>query len=156
MRLHFAIGLCAVVGCGADPVERVDEPTRAGPPGMLELELLQSDVQPMFDRLCAQTACHGDPARRLFLFSSFGTRLGSELTPLSDDELRANLEACRGFLDGVADVTRSELLSRPLRPEAGGSPHGGGDQFYDRGDPSYVLLACWLTGGRYEALDCQP
>ena len=64
-------------------------------------------------------------------------------------------DACQTFLDEVTEVTESVLLSRPLRMEGGGTAHGGGDQFYDRADPSYVLLACWLTGRRYEGLECQ-
>jgi hypothetical protein len=74
--------------------------------------------------------------------------------PLTAEELQANLASARTFIEGLDDVTESELLSRPLRRAAGGTSHGGGEQFYDRADAGYVLLSCWLLGGTYAGLEC--
>lgn len=146
----------AMTACGGDDEQPITmQGPRAGPPGTLNRAALRSHVQPMLGRLCAQTACHGAPERPLLLYSSYGLRQDlSPPTELTEAEYEANLTSLQAFLD-VEDVTDSELLSRPLRPEAGGTSHGGSDQFYDRSDPSYVLFTCWLLGRPYDDVECE-
>jgi hypothetical protein len=43
------------------------------------------------------------------------------------------------------DPTQSNLLLKPLAPEAGGVAHGGGPKFADTSDPSYVSFLNWLN-----------
>ena len=160
MTPRLAVLLAVVAGfalsCGGDDESSsASVAPRVGAPGTLSVAALRTHVQPMFDQNCAQTACHGDPARPFFLYSKYATRIGSRFTSsLTDEELQANLESAKKLVDGAADVTDSQLLTRPLRTEAGGTSHGGGDQFYDRADPSYVLLTCWLLGGTYDGSEC--
>ncbi len=116
----------------------------------LDLGLLRAEVQPLFDRTCAQASCHGRVQRPFRLFSREGLRLpGHEGDKaLAEEELLANLNMSRGFLLGFEDrPERSLLLRKPLPISAGGLKHLGKDPFFDRTDPSYLLLACWLSGG---------
>ncbi|MBK6685718.1 MAG: hypothetical protein IPG45_14705 [Deltaproteobacteria bacterium] len=136
--------------------------TEAAPPvvvPILDPTTFEVQVQPMLVRLCAQTACHGADDRAFFLYSPFGARAirSTDQPALTGAETSANLEACRRQLEASPDLLESPLLKRPLRPEAGGGPHGGGAQFYDRVDPSYVLFACWILGGGAEGEpECRP
>jgi hypothetical protein len=150
-----ALAAAVALACGGTDEPLLAPSPFAGPPGELSAEMLRADVQPTFDRLCAQTACHGVAEHGLFLYSTHGTRMGSSLTALTDDELDANLDTCRAYVRDLDEVTTSLLLSRPLRVDEGGTLHGGGDQFYDRTDPGYVLITCWLLGGTWEGLQCE-
>ena len=144
----LALGLGLVAACGAD-VSPAPAPI---PVPELNVETYRVHIQPMFDRLCAQASCHGDAERSFRLYSRFNLRMeGHELeNVLVDDEYEANIAGARGFIEGIPSIHDSELLKKPLRAEAGGLSHAGGIQFYDRADPSYVLLACWLLGGSAE------
>ncbi len=151
MRGALVLALLGAAGCG----------TEDGPLALpdLDVEMLRGRVQPMFDRVCAQTSCHGEPKRPFRLYSRFGLRGPAPRRShvLSETELDANLQMARGFLGSVGTSPESMLLRKPLREAAGGVAHGGGDQFYDRVDPDYLLLACWLEGGGLDdGWECAP
>ncbi len=156
MRFQFMLFATLVTACGGSTEAPVPDQTyQVGPPGTLSASMLQQRVQPMFDRYCAQTACHGDPERGFFIYSPYATRLDSRFSVgLTEAELQANLDTARAFTESTLEVTDSLLLSRPLRRAEGGTSHGGGEQFYDRGDPAYVLLTCWLLGGAFDGQEC--
>jgi hypothetical protein len=141
--------LAAALGVGCGPLDARPVVT----PPELDPATFARDVQPMYGRLCAQSACHGDPARSFSLYHPGSLRIDDDWRrpTLSDAELAANLEASRLELVGLEDLLESRLLTKPLRVAAGGTTHGGGEQFFDRGDPDFVILACWLLGG---AEDC--
>lgn len=125
-----------------------EAPPEALPP--LDAALLRARIQPILERDCARSSCHGDPGRPLRLYGRSSLRLPGRVpgTPIDDAELAANLAMMRGFLVGVADPGDSLVLRKPLAEAAGGAPHAGAEDPYpSRDHPAYRLLACWLAGG---------
>ncbi len=140
-----------VVACGDD----LDQPRELP---ALDVARMEAVIQPIWDRSCAQTSCHGDPNRPYRLYGRLGLRLPGHLgeSTLSESESLANLRMSQGFLSATRVPERSLLLRKPLRDTAGGVGHAGGDQFYDRIDPDYLEMLCWLVGGGYpEAPECR-
>lgn len=157
MKRRAALGIlsCALL-LACEPAEESSTPA---PVPSSSRTTYQAHVQPLMDQLCAQTACHGVASRPLHLYSRFSLRMPEHAREpgLVAAELDANIETLTSFLEGLPDLLDTELLTKPLRPEAGGVGHGGGAQFYDRADPAYVLLACWILGGGEEGgTACRP
>ena len=90
----------------------------------------QTDVEPVLQRRCSGSECHGVRVADLYL------TCGS-----NDAERRWNFELSVRYLDEVA--ASSELLRRPLALNAGGVYHEGGDVFTDTQDPDYRKLLGW-------------
>jgi hypothetical protein len=92
-----------------------------------------NDVQPILRVSCSYVTCHGSTQ------SDFHITCG-------DDEAQrdANFRRLLGFVvDAPADVEQSELLLRPLSPQAGGMSHTGGTFFNNRDDESWKKLRDW-------------
>jgi hypothetical protein len=101
------------------------------------------DVEPVLNRRCAGSTCHGSRIADLYL--SCG---GSQA------ELRWNFFATVAHLNPSA--SQSELLRRPLSTLRGGSFHEGGNVFADTGDADYVALkqfAEYVAADKPELLD---
>lgn len=138
-----------LVGCG---ITRGEPPPEG--PSPLDAAAFEAHVWPLFEAQCAQPSCHGSAERSFTLYGPRALRLGGlgPLAPISAEELSADHQAAYRLLEGLDDPLRSILLLKPLRPEAGGLVHEGGSQFYDRSDPGFLTLACWISGSG----DCWP
>lgn len=86
-----------------------------------------SEVQPVLERRCAGSGCHGNPIADLHL--SCGD---------TDEEKRWNWFETLAHIDAPAST--SELLRRPLSTFRGGTFHEGGDVFGSTEDADYRLL----------------
>lgn len=97
-------------------------------------------VQPMLERRCAGSSCHGNPIADLFL--SCGD---------SEEQLAWNYWVAMEFVAPGTTRSASEILRRPLAVQVGGSFHEGGDVFGSIDDPDYQTLAAWVEGAPAEA-----
>lgn len=117
-------------------------------------------VQPIFDRTCAQAACHGTDDRPLRIYSRLkwriepawrGTHNAGGGAALTADEWCRNFDSARGFAGG--DSGSSELVTQPLAPTLGGLPHAGFTLFYETTDPDYQTIRQWLDGASLASCD---
>jgi hypothetical protein len=116
-------------GCSTEIEGTVAPVDRASP----AYQSFLSDVQPILRVSCSFSTCHGSPQ------SDFHVTCG-------DDEAQrdANFRRLLGFVvDAPAEVEQSELLLRPLSPQAGGMSHTGGSFFPNREDESWKKLKEW-------------
>jgi hypothetical protein len=103
-----------------------------------------SQVQPILSDLCSFGTCHGGTQ------SDFYLACGD-----TEDQLRHNYVIARSFV--AAQTSRSELLLRPLSPNAGGVSHSGGDIWTSAGDPQFSALEDWAAAvGPLDAPDESP
>jgi hypothetical protein len=107
------------------------------------------EVQPVLAARCSNPACHGTRARPLALYATGLHREDPDDTwldtPLTDDELWANHLRIVPFVAGAPQAATAPLLARPLDPDAGGSGHGGGVQFFDPDEPEFIALQAWVS-----------
>jgi hypothetical protein len=122
-------------------------------------------VQPVIAKSCAAFACHGDGRRFFRVFARNRMRAsGTEATrraPMTQDELAANFDAARAFVDPSAP-DQSFLLNKPLDIRAGGWFHRGADIFGDGNvflsvdEPDYVTLRAWVSGATEDPSCIEP
>ena len=93
----------------------------------------RDQVQPMLERRCAGSSCHGSTIADLYL--SCGE---------SDEQVEWNYWVAMEFVAPGSTRSTSEILRRPLGVQVGGSFHEGGDVFGSIEDPDYMTLAAWV------------
>jgi hypothetical protein len=117
-------------------------------PGMVRTDTphfaqFQSEVQPVLERRCAGSSCHGNPVADLYL--SCGD------TP---EQLAWNYWSAMEFVAPGTARSTSELLRRPLSTQVGGSFHEGGNVFASvepEVEPDYDVLSRWVEAAPREA-----
>ncbi len=144
------VPLCAalLLGCPGP-----DNPYRPYPEP--DFDEFVAAVQPILTRSCSNLGCHGDPDRRLTLYSVEYLRAEPAVpgTPLDEDrldtaELGWNYDSVRARLidEEVADEAR--LLLKCLDPEEGGIEHAEGEVVFATVDePGYIALRRWIETG---------
>ncbi len=94
-----------------------------------------ADVAPKITVSCAFASCHSSPQ------SDFYVTCGAD-----DDQLRFNFLQAAGFVvSAPALPEQSEILLRPLAPEAGGVSHTGGTFFPSRDDETWKAWRAWAV-----------
>lgn len=150
--------LALPIGCVQDGIDRQRELPSA------DEHYFRCEVQPVLAASCAFMDCHGRADRPLSIYAEQRFRLGISWddyeTPLTADELAANLHTVRGFIDQGDDQVVM-LADKPLDTRAGGLFHRGrdlygqDDVFLSTDDPGYRALRQLADGA--EALpDCVP
>lgn len=92
-----------------------------------------SDVEPVLHASCAFGTCHSSPQ------SDFYLTCGS-----NEQQLKFNFAQVAGFITTAPTaVEQSEVLLRPLSPQAGGVSHTGGVFFQSREDAGWRKLRAW-------------
>lgn len=119
------------------------------PPAVTHLDLgyYQCQVQPIFDRSCAFTACHGDPGRALFTYSASKRRLVEEELigePLTDKELCSNYYRASVFV--TPNPKESQLITKPETLDGYASQYHAGNYLFGEGDPEALCLQAWMEG----------
>ena len=116
---------------------------------LLDLGYYQCNVQPIFDRSCAFTACHGNPGRPLFIYSASKTRIaGDQLIgeSLTDKELCANFYRAAAF--ATPDPRDSQLITKPKTLDGYESQFHEGNYLFSENDPEEQCFEHWMRGGR--------
>ncbi|MBK6916974.1 MAG: hypothetical protein IPH07_06205 [Deltaproteobacteria bacterium] len=88
------------------------------------------DVQPILGARCSYGSCHGSTQSDLYLTCG--------QTP---EQQQHNFIVAQSFVSTETD--RSELLLRPLAPNAGGVDHSGGDIWNSASDAEFARLRKW-------------
>jgi len=143
LRRVICLAVLGLLACdtGVDPAEVVD----------LDLGFYECQVQPLLDRSCAFTGCHGDPARPLAVFSTSKLRIaGNELLGegLTDKELCANYYRTMAFAN--EDPVQSQLITKPATLDGLTSQYHAGNYMFGPEDPEATCLIAWMRG------DIQP
>lgn len=132
-----------------------------GPPhpdtSSLDVGYYECQVQPLFDRSCAFTSCHGDPGRALFVFSMSKTRIvETELIgeKLTDKELCANFYRAAAF--ATPDPAESQLITKPETLDGEGSQFHAGNYLFTPGAPEAECLVQWMRGEVQEVATSTP
>jgi uncharacterized protein (TIGR03382 family) len=141
-------------GCGSD----WGRPPLTTTLPALDVDFYRCRVQPVFDRLCAQAACHGAEERPLRIYARGKWRMNERwrgnhvdgAPALTGEEWCRNYDSARSFDGGGA---ASELVTQPLDPLSGGLPHAGFTLFYDTADPELGALRDWLDGAALGSCD---
>jgi hypothetical protein len=137
--------------CGSD----FGRPSERTTLGDLDYDFFRCNVQPIFDRTCAQQACHGAEDRPLRTYARLkwrieplwrGTHNDGGGTGLTDEEWCRNYDSARSFASATPET--SELLTQPLDPALGGLSHAGYTLFYSTTEDDYRTIASWLAGTR--------
>ena len=126
----------------------------------LDPHFFRCEVQPVLVANCAFMVCHGNDERPLKIYAAKRFRLGISWdeykTPLTEDELAANFQMVRGF------VQPSNLLAeKPLDTRSGGLFHrgkdlyGSDDVFTDTNNIGYQKLVEFARGEKADS-NCQP
>lgn len=123
-------------------------------PGTAELPAADTasffaEVEPELGASCGNPSCHGNTERPLEVYAIHYHRADPDDTyadtPLDEAEHRANFDRTRAFL-APSEPLSSQLLLKPLAPDAGGLDHGEQIAVYlDKSDPGWILLADWAT-----------
>jgi len=146
----------AASGCGTG----AGKPSESRTLEPLDESFYRCRVQPIFDRSCAQLACHGAEDRPLRTYSRLkwridplrrGTHMNDGNAALTADEWCRNYDSARAF--ATSDAAGSELLTQPLRPAVGGLTHAGYTLFWDTSDDDYQTLREWLEGASLGSCD---
>ncbi len=96
-------------------------------------ETFVSNVWPVIQSSCAYGTCHGSPQ------ADFYFTCGDD-----DAQMQFNYAQAAGFVVGAGTaVEQSEILLRPLSPQAGGVTHTGGVFFASRDDATWKMLRDW-------------
>jgi len=90
----------------------------------------KTNVAPYIQTTCASSNCHGTPANELYFLC------GSDQA-----QLDWNYFVAGQYITNPPGA--SELLRRPLAPQAGGSFHEGGTIFQTPTDPNYQAFVTW-------------
>ncbi len=133
--LLVAALLPACEGPGLGALDPLPDPDRA---------LFAAEAGPLLEKRCADVSCHGVDGRPFVLYATGRRRLDPAdnflPTPLEPEEVDANYDAVRGFLD--ADAPRRTTL---LRKALGAMGHGGGAVFAHPTDPEMRALEAWVA-----------
>ncbi len=142
---HFAlcIALCGLDSCSVE-AEQLTVPA----PDASEFA---TKAYPVLQRDCGFPACHGSPQRFFRVFGPGRTRLRPETDPFADptpEELMQSYDRARSMLASTGDLGLPLLLRKPLDLSAGGTDHGGRDNWgrnvYQNTDaPGYQVLRRW-------------
>jgi hypothetical protein len=157
LRLAVA-GACA----SACTAQGLSDPRALAQP---DLAYFRCKVQPVLAKSCAAFLCHGDGRRFFRVFArnrlrSAGTEADRN-APLRAEELQANYDAARAFID-PGDPDHSFLLMKPLDASAGGWFHRGaqifgqGNVFASQQDPDYQTLSGWVRGAQGDPTCVEP
>jgi len=145
--------LCAIGGLLLGGCPGPDNPY--GPYPEPDYDEFVGAIQPILEASCSNLGCHGDPDRRLTLYSTAylraepavpGTALDADRLSLA--ELGWNYDSVRARLidEEVADEAR--LLLKCLDPAEGGIEHADGEVvFATPEEPGYVALRDWIETG---------
>jgi hypothetical protein len=114
-----------------------------------------AEVYPVLLGDCGFPACHGDPARPLWIVGPGRTRLRPETPPFAPataEELATTYTRTVSMLAGPDAPSQSWLLRKPLAVRAGGASHAGDDDFgrpiyASKDDPRWQALFFWVTAG---------
>jgi len=109
------------------------------------------EVYPVLIRDCGFPTCHGSPDRMFRIYGPGRSRLTDDLRAFeltTGDELSLSLSITLSMIDGK-NPERSLLLIKPLALEAGGSAHGGLDDFgrnvyRTTEDEGYRIIHDWV------------
>lgn len=143
-----ALLFASLIGCPGP-----DNPYRPYPEP--DFDQFVSEVQPVLARSCSNLGCHGDPDRRLTLYSVEYLRAEPAVpgSPLDSDRLAAaelgwNFDSMRARLIDEVDADEARLLLKCLDPEVGGIEHAEGEVVWTSADePDYVALRDWIETG---------
>ena len=104
------------------------------------------ELHPIVETTCATLDCHGVDGRPLRLYGEIGLRAADDLrdTPMTMEELAANVHAFEGVDPEAPSPEESLIILKPLGVEGGGLEHAGGTLFL-RGDATYRCFIGWLT-----------
>lgn len=113
----------------------------------MDLGYYQCQVQPLLDRSCAFSGCHGDPARPLLGYSTSKTRIaGDDLLGegLTDKEICANYFRTMALADTVP--AESQLITKPATLDGLASQFHAGNYMFGVEDPEALCLIEWMKG----------
>lgn len=146
----------AMGGCAVDnPVEPLPEPS---------FEYFACAVQPLLDRDCSFSGCHGNVQRGMQVLSPSRMRISSEYAiarmqtsdaeveegihpALTNVELSFNYEQVRGYSRALSAGRPAPILDKPLAVAAGGIYHTAhGDVFASKDADGYKVIEAWLRG----------
>jgi hypothetical protein len=100
----------------------------------------KANVQPILGDTCAAGNCHGSPTNSLRLVCATSKKGNSDVLA------RWNYFAASEYLATTqAGLGASEILRRPLDPQAGGAYHEGGAIFSSQSDAGYTALLNWAN-----------
>lgn len=170
MIARGALCLILLGGCQAVEVPPGLTPPDAGAP--LDYNHFVCHVMPTLVQRCSFSACHGDAAQALRVYSAGKLRLSEPLTRADRDaaitaaEIDANYESAVGVLLGATPAQRASLdlqylplLQRPLAAAFGGAEHQGVAMFplspaaRPSADPAWNQLAAWVVGASQDPPD---
>lgn len=127
--------LACVEGPGATGVDAPDA-----------LGTFSAYAQPVLEARCANPSCHGNGQRPLELYAVGLHRLDDgerhHQDGLSERELQLNLWRAWAHVGATAEA--SELLLKPLDPDAGGHEHEGGVIWGDLDTYEAAQLTTWI------------
>jgi hypothetical protein len=105
-------------------------------PATADFQEFKANVQPIVGDSCAAGNCHGSPTNSLRFVCATGAN--------TDVLARWNYFAATAYLATTPEgLGGSEILRRPLDPQAGGAYHEGGVIFASQMDDGYVKLLAW-------------
>lgn len=146
---------------GACVQDGIDQPAELA---SVDEHYFRCRVQAVLAKGCAFMDCHGNNTRPMRIYAEQRFRLGVDWleyeTPLTEEELSANLRTVRGF---VSTEVRSKALlaEKPLDARFGGLFHRGrdlygqDDVFLSREEADYQTLRAFVDGAT-ETADCVP
>ncbi len=117
-----------------------------------DVALYASHVHPLFEGSCATLDCHGAAGRPLRLYSETGLRVadalrtapGLPLTPLTEEELIANVQSIAAVDATETSVDARVVLLKPLSNTGGGIHHFGGQIWSGTDDVAYRCVRSWM------------
>lgn len=126
MKACLTAAMVVCIGCAQSGI---DEPAQLVD---LDENFFRCEVQPVLAARCSFMDCHGSDVRPFRVYAEQRFRLGVTWdefeTPLLAEELSANFDVARGFVDRSS--RRDHLLSeKPLDVSAGGQFHRGKDLY---------------------------
>jgi len=152
MLLSLLVAACAVEpDDGSRPKQGVSDIDPTG---------YAAAVQPVMERHCGSTDCHGKLPRGLQVYGQSGLRLANATGPTTKDEARATYVSILGLqpeqTDALArksprtpdDAYKLLLLEKPLAIER----HRPGAELR-KGEPAEKCIVSWLVGG-IDAASC--
>jgi hypothetical protein len=105
-----------------------------------------NNVWPVVQKSCAFGTCHSSPQADFYL------TCGGD-----DTQLRFNFVQAAGFVvPAPANVEQSEILLRPLSPQAGGVSHTGGAFFSSKDDPVWGVFKKWAIDVQMNPVNLLP